>query len=131
MTEALTREKLYHLLQDVYYRGVDAADADAAVQAFTANVRWVHHQVWEHDGHGRGSFREINGRDAVRDFLADRIPQMGVIGISHHVDRVLADGEAGAFRAHVLGPDGVRKPFFGWVEMDGDRIATYIIGPET
>jgi len=44
-----TTDKLYDLLQRVYFDGIDNADAAAAVEALHENVEWIHTQVWERD----------------------------------------------------------------------------------
>ncbi len=127
----MTRDQFHSLLQHVYFDNIDKGDAAAAAEAFVEDTRWVHTQVWEHDGHTRRHSDELNGRDAVRDFLAKRITEMQVVGITHRVHDVILDGNTGAFRASVVGSDGSKsKPFFGWVELEGGRIATYIIAPE-
>ena len=41
-------EKLFHLLQDIYFDNIDTAKADEASEAMHNDVRWVHNQVWEH-----------------------------------------------------------------------------------
>lgn len=127
----MTKDNFYSLLQHTYFDNIDKADAAAAAEAFAEHARWVHTQVWEHDGHTRRHSDELHGRDAIRDFLAKRISEMQVVGITHRVNHVILDGNAGAFRAAVIGPDGEEsKPFFGWVELDGERITTYIVAPE-
>ena len=39
-------EKLFHLLQDIYFDNIDTAKADEASEAMHNDVRWVHNQVW-------------------------------------------------------------------------------------
>jgi hypothetical protein len=121
---------LYELLQHTYFDNIDKANAKGAVEAFNKDALWVHTQVWEHDGHDRRHTDTINGRNSIYDFLAPRISEMQVEGIVHKVNKVLCDGKSGAFRAEVIGKDKVALPFFGWVELDDDKISTYIIHPE-
>ena len=121
---------LSELLQRTYFDGIDTGDATAAVAALHEDVEWTHTQVWEHDGHTRGTADSLHGRDSVREFLAARIGEMQVEGIKHRVKQVITEGDAGAFRAEVMGPTGVSLPFFGWVEIQDGQIITYIVGPE-
>ncbi len=123
-------ELLYHLLQHTYFDGIDNADADRAVEVFNDDALWIHTQVWEHDGHDRRHTDTLNGRDNIREFLARRIGEMQIEGIVHKVNKVLCDGQSGAFRAEVTGPTGDALPFFGWVELTDRKISTYIIHPE-
>ncbi len=123
-------DALYDLLQHTYFDGIDNADAEKAAGAFNENAEWVHTQVWEHDGHDARHTDTLQGRKAIHEFLAHRIGEMQVVGIKHHVHKVLCDGKSGAFRAEVIGPDGDARPFFGWVELENHKISTYIIHPE-
>lgn len=127
--QAVTNEKLLELLQDKYFAGVDGGDADAAVEAMHEDVIWAHTQVWVHDGHDRSKPDVLHGREEVRQFLADRIGQMQVVGIKHKVRHVVTDGKSGAFRAEVVGPSGESKAFFGWVEISDGKISNYEVGP--
>ncbi len=124
-----TTDKLYDLLQRVYFDGIDNADAAAAVEALHENVEWIHTQVWEHDGHSRSKMDKLHGRESVREFLAARIKEMQVEGIKHRLRKVITEGDTGAFRAEVVGPEGVSLAFFGWVEIKDEKIITYIVGP--
>lgn len=127
--QTITNEKLFELLQNKYFDGIDGADADAAVEAMHEDVTWVHTQVWVHDGHDRKSPDVLHGREQVRKFLADRIGQMQVVGFKHKVRQVVTDGNSGAFLAEVVGTSGESKPFFGWVEISDGKISNYNIGP--
>jgi hypothetical protein len=113
----------------VYFDNIDNANADGAVQALHDNVEWVHTQVWEHDGHDRSTVDAIHGRESVHEFLAGRIGEMQVEGIKHNVRKVIVDGDSGAFRAEVIGPEGDSSPFFGWVDIADGLISTYIVAP--
>ena len=131
MTEqTTTKEQLYDLLQLTYFNGIDGANADQAVQALHENIQWVHTQVWEHDDHDRSTTDTLVGRETVREFLARRIEQMQVVGIKHKVGTVITDGQHGAFRAEVVGPTGKSVPFFGWVELEGGKISSYMVMPQ-
>jgi hypothetical protein len=118
------------LLQNVYFNNVDTANAEAAVAALAPDVHWQHTQVWAHDGHDSRHTDRLAGRDAVHAFLAERVTEMQRIRITHHVDDVVTDGERGAFRARVVGPDGSSKGFVGWVEVADNRLKRYIVMPE-
>ena len=127
--QTVTNEKLFELLQNKYFDGIDRADASAAVEAFHEDINWAHTQVWVHDGHDQSAVDVLHGREQVRKFLADRIGQMQAVGIKHKVHQVVTDGKSGAFRAEVVGPSGESKPFFGWVEISDGKIINYSIGP--
>lgn len=126
----ISSDALYDLLQHIYFDGIDNADAEKAAGAFNENAEWVHTQVWEHDGHDGRHTDILQGRKTIHEFLARRIGEMQVVGIKHNVHKVLSDGKSGAFRAEVIGPDGDALPFFGWVELENNKISTYIIHPE-
>ena len=126
----LDRESLFDLLQHTYFDGIDHADADKAVQVFNEDAEWVHTQVWEHDSHDRRNTETLHGRKSIHEFLARRIGEMQLVKIKHKVHSVLCDGKSGAFRAEVVGPEGDALPFFGWVELENQKISTYIIHPE-
>lgn len=126
----MTTTQLQALLQHTYFDSIDQGDADRAVQAFTDDVSWSHYQVWEHHGHVRNRKDAFKGRREVRDFLAARIADMQVEGIRHRVTRVIVQGNEGAFRAEVVGVTGTSMRFFGWVELTGNIISRYIVGPE-
>ena len=96
-------EKLFHLLQDIYFDNIDTAKADEASEAMHNDVRWVHNQVWEHDAHKSNIRDALNGRKEVRDFLRKRIVEMQIEGIIHKVENVVSDGKLGAFKANVIG----------------------------
>lgn len=120
---------LYHLLQETYFDSIDAGDAEAAVTALHEDVEWVHTQVWEHDGHTGRETDTLDGREAVRSFLADRIEEMQVEGIEHKIRDVVGHGDTGAFRAEVVGSDDTTKPFLGLVELTDGEISTYVVSP--
>lgn len=123
-------EQLFHLLQDIYFDNIDNAKADEAVEAMHPQVRWVHNQVWEHDGH-ESSYRDaLNGQEEVRQFLRKRVVEMQVEGIVHKVGTVISDGKLGAFKANVVGQDQTKKPFFGLVELKDNKISYYRVLPE-
>ena len=122
-------EKALHLLQTIYFDNIDSGNADLAVRAMHKDVVWVHTQVWEHDGHNRDSPDTLNGRAELRAFLAERIPEMQREGIEHKVQKVVTDGENGAFQAQVVGPNGDAKDFFGWIELRDGKIGNYRVFP--
>lgn len=126
----ISQAQLHALLQHTYFDSIDQGDADQAVQALTDDVEWSHYQVWEHHGHMRNRADTFKGRKEVRDFLAARIADMQVEGIRHHVSHVIVQDSKGAFRAEVVGVTDKRMRFFGWVELTGERISKYIVGPE-
>ena len=123
------KEEVLHLLQKIYFDNIDSGNADLAVEAMHRDVVWVHTQVWEHDGHNRDSLDTLNGRAALRTFLAGRIPEMQREGIEHKVHNIVTDGEKGAFQAQVIGPNGDAKDFFGWIELRDGRIGSYRVIP--
>ena len=127
---SMTNDQLFNLLQHTYFDGIDGSNADQAVEAMHEEVQWVHTQVWAHDGHDSSTTDTLNGREAVREFLANRIGEMQVEGIEHKVGTVLTDGESGAFRAKVVGTDGSAVPFFGWVSIRDGKISAYMVMPE-
>lgn len=120
---------LLHLLQNIYFDNIDNADADAAVEAMHDSIEWIHTQVWEHDGHDSSFVDNLNGREAVRIFLTERVKEMQVEGIIHKVNKVITDGVSGAFQASVIGTDGTEKSFFGWVEIKDEKISSYRVMP--
>ena len=69
MTDKKYKDQLYHLLQNVYFDNIDNARPDEASEAMHSKVRWVHNQVWEHDGHESGYRDALNGQDEVKEFL--------------------------------------------------------------
>ena len=119
------KEYLFHLLQDIYFNHIDTAKADEAAEAMHNDVRWVHNQVWEHDGHKSSTKDVLEGRNEVREFLRKRVIEMQVEGIIHKVENVVSDGKLGAFKANVIGTDKSKKPFFGLVELKDDKIIYY------
>ena len=80
--------------------------------------------------HARRNTETLHGRKSIHEFLARRIGEMQVVKIKHKVHSVLCDGKSGAFRAEVVGPEGDALPFFGWVELENQKVSTYIIHPE-
>jgi len=127
---SMTQTQLHALLQETYFDNIDGGDAGKAVQAFTEDVAWSHYQVWEHHGHMRNRADIFKGREQVGEFLGARIADMQVEGIRHRVTRAIVQGDEGAFRAEVVGVTGTSMRFFGWVELEGGKISTYIVGPE-
>jgi hypothetical protein len=124
------KEHLFYLLQDIYFNNIDNADADAAIEAMHPQVRWVHNQVWEHDGH-KSSIKDIlNGQDEVKRFLRNRVKETQVEGIIHKVENVISDGELGAFKANVIGTDNTKKAFIGIVKLQDNKIIYYRVLPE-
>ena len=81
MSKNKHEEKLFHLLQDIYFDNIDTAKADEASEAMHNDVRWVHNQVWEHDAHKSNIRDAFNGRKEVREFLRKRIVEMQIEGI--------------------------------------------------
>ena len=128
--QAMSRDHVLYLLQDVYFDNIDSGDADLAVEAMHEDVEWIHTQVWEHDGHSSDDLDTLKSRDALREFLAKRIPEMQVERIEHKVDKVVTDGECGAFRARVVCLDGGAKHFFGWIELKDGKVSSYRVMPQ-
>jgi hypothetical protein len=126
---SMTTEKLFYLLQCVYFDNIDKAKANEAVEAMHDSIEWIHTQVWEHDGHDSSYVDNLNGREAVRIFLTERVKEMQVEGIIHKVNKVITDGVSGAFQASVIGIDGTEKSFFGWVETKDEKISSYRVIP--
>ena len=122
---------LHEHLQRVYFDNVDRADAAAAVQAFTEDVRWQHTQVWPHHGHSARSTDALEGRKALFEFLDERVVQTQEVGIQHKVLDTLANDRMGAFRGCVVGPDGRTRGFLGWVELSDGLISRYVVVPES
>lgn len=124
-------DMLFDLLQHCYFDNIDNGNAKRAVAAFTDNAEWVHTQVWEHDGHYSNKVDTITGRSGICDFLVQRIGEMQVIGFKHKVHQVVCDGQRGAFRASVVMPGTDESvPFFGWVELEENKISFYRVFPE-
>ena len=126
---SMTTEKLFYLLQCVYFDNIDKAKANEAVEAMHDSIEWIHTQVWEHDGHDSSYVDNLNGREAVKFFLTERVKEMQVEGIIHKVNKVITDGVSGAFQASVIGKDGSEKSFFGWVEIKDEKISSYRVMP--
>ena len=126
---SMTNEKLFYLLQCVYFDNIDKAKANEAVEAMHDSIEWIHTQVWEHDGHDSSYVDNLNGREAVKFFLTERVKEMQVEGIIHKVNKVITDGVSGAFQASVIGIDGTEKSFFGWVETKDEKISSYRVIP--
>jgi hypothetical protein len=55
---------------------------------------------------------------------------MQVEGIEHKIRAAVAYGDAGAFRAEVVGEDGGTEPFLGLVELTDGLVSTYVVAPE-
>lgn len=123
-------EDLYRLLQGTYFDAIDAGEPATAARALHEDVEWSHRQVWEHDGHGSDTVDTLVGRESVVAFLASRIEEMQAIGIEHEVKVAICEGTTGAFTASVVGPDGRRQPFLGWVELADALVSTYRVTPE-
>ena len=130
MSKNDNEKHLFQLLQDIYFDNIDTAKADEASEAMHDAVRWVHNQVWEHDGHKSSTKDVLEGRDEVREFLRKRVIEMQVEGITHRVENVVSDGKLGAFKANVIGTDKSKKPFFGLVELKDDKIIYYRVLPQ-
>ena len=126
----MTAEELRAHLQHTYFDNVDTANPEGAVLAFTPDMHWQHTQVWAHDGHDSRHTDRLQGRAALLDFMQARVKEMQVIKIRHRVDEVIVTGDRGAFRASVLGPEGRRLGFLGWVELCDGLIQRYIVVPE-
>ena len=129
MSKNKHEEKLFHLLQDIYFDNIDTAKAAEASEAMHNDVRWVHNQVWEHDAHKSNIRDALNGRKEVKEFLRKRIVEMQIEGIIHKVENVVSDGKLGAFKANVIGTDKSKKPFLGLVEIKDDKIIYYRVLP--
>ena len=129
-SDEVTSEDLYDLQQKKYYDAIDRGDADAAVEALHEDVEWLHTQVWQHDGHTSDETDVLHGREAVREFLAERIPDMQGVDIRHEVLKTVSDGTQGAFYGQVVGPDGTTRGTIAWVEFEDGKIKKYINTPE-
>lgn len=130
MSDEITAEDLYELQQEKYYDAIDRGDADAAVEALHEDVVWKHTQVWQHDGHTSDETDVLHGREAVREFLAERIPDMQGVDINHEVLKTVSDGESGAFYGQVVGPEGTTRGTIAWFEFEDGKIKKYINTPE-
>ena len=122
-------QNVFNLLQNTYFNNIDSGSADNAVDAMHEDVQWIHTQVWEHHGHTNQDLDVLHGRNKLRLFLAQRIPQMQLEKITHEVREVLTNGESAAFRAKVIGPKGNSRHFFGWIELKDGLIASYRVMP--
>ena len=125
----INKEKLFSLLQNDYFDNIDNNNPEGVYAAMHENVKWIHTQVWEHDGHDGSEVDVLTGQKSVIDFLKKRVPEMQIEGIEHKVDKVLTDGKSGSFLANVIGKDGTLKPFFGWVEIADEKIILYRVMP--
>ena len=125
----ITQDKLYSLLQHDYFDNIDNVNAKGASEAMHKDVEWIHTQVWEHDGYDASTIDVLKGRREVNDFLEGRVGEIEKEGIKHRVDKVLTDGKSGSFLANVVGKDGALKPFFGWVEIEDEKIILYRVIP--
>ena len=67
-------------MQCVYFDNIDEAKANEAVEAMHDSIEWIHTQVWEHDGHDSSYVDNLNGREAVKFFLTERVKEMQVEG---------------------------------------------------
>ena len=125
----ITTERLLYLLQQIYFDNIDSARAEEAAEAMHESIEWIHTQVWEHDGHDSNYVDKLKGREAVKEFLIERVKEMQVERITHKVNKVLTDGSSGAFQASVIGVNGEKKSFFGWVEVKDEKIISYKVMP--
>ena len=125
----ITTERLLYLLQQIYFDNIDSARAEEAAEAMHESIEWIHTQVWEHDGHDSSYVDKLKGREAVKEFLIERVKEIQVEGITHKVNKVLTDGSSGAFQASVIGANGEKKSFFGWVEVKDEKIISYKVMP--
>ena len=126
----MDEQGLLALLQRTYFDNIDTGRPERAVEAFHAQARWQHTQVWAHDGHDSRTTDRLEGRDRLLEFLSARVPEMQKIQIRHEVDDVIVSGPRGAFRARVIGPDGRALGFLGWVEIEGQKLNSYLVVPE-
>lgn len=117
------------LLQGTYFDSIDGGDAKTAVEALHEDIEWVHRQVWEHDDYASAHVDIIEGRTAVYELISPRIGEMQEIDIEHKVREAIVEGDRGAFRAEVVGPEGDAEPFFGWVELTDGLISKYVVTP--
>lgn len=129
-SDEVTSDDLYELQQETYYDAIDRGDADAAVEALHEDVEWLHTQIWQHDGHTSDETDVLHGREAVREFLAERIPDMQGVDIRHEVLKTVSDGKQGAFYGQVVGLDGTTRGTIAWVEFEDGEIKKYINTPE-
>ena len=130
MSKEQLEAQLFYLLQKIYFDNIDNSKADEAVEAMHPEVRWVHNQVWEHDGHKSEARDILEGKESVRDFLRKRVIEMQKEGIVHKVNSVSSNGELGAFQADVIGPDKTKRPFFGLVKIKEGKIFYYRVLPK-
>jgi len=128
--EMMSSAQLKKLLQGTYFDNVDRANAGQAVLAFTEDVVWQHTQVWPHHGHNSRYTDQLDGRAALLSFMQERVRETQIVQIQHKVHEAIVTGDRGAFRGHVLGPDGHTKNFLGWVELRDNLIQRYIVVPE-
>ena len=65
----INREKLFSLLQNDYFDNIDNNNPEGVYAAMHENVKWIHTQVWEHDGHDSSGVDVLTGQKSVIDFL--------------------------------------------------------------
>ena len=128
-SEYVTSDDLYELQQETYYDSIDAGDADTAVTALHEDIEWTHTQVWEHDGHSSQKTDVLHGREAVREFLAERIPEAQDEGIEHKVLKCISNGQQGAFYGEVVGSDGRTLGTIAWLEFEDGKVKKYVNTP--
>ncbi len=73
MSKEQLEAQLFYLLQKIYFDSIDNSKVDEAVVAMHPEVRWVHNQVWEHDGHKSEVTDILEGKESVKDFLTRRV----------------------------------------------------------
>jgi hypothetical protein len=122
------KELAFNLFQNVYYGNVDRGDMTAAAQAFHPHVEWSHAQVWAHHEFARGNAILLVGRDKVNAYLAERVPQLREAKITHHVRKMVMEGDTGAFIGAVEGP-GPERQFMVWFELKDNLISHYTLRP--
>jgi len=126
----VTREQALELLQTRYYDGIDRGDMTLAVSALHPDVEWSHAQVWAHHEFERAEASAYHGRDEIEAFLLARRRQLADSGITHAVVDLVLEGDRGAFRGEVTGPDRTTKlPFLVWVEFTDGLISRYDLRP--
>ena len=125
----ITTERLLYLLQQVYFDNIDSARAEEAAEAMHESIEWIHTQVWEHDGHDSSYIDKLKGREAVKEFLIERVKEMQVEGITHKVNKDMTYGSSGAFQASEIAANGEKKTYLGWVEVKDEKIISYKVMP--
>ncbi len=126
-----TAERAYELFEHLYYGHIDRCEMARAAEALHPEIEWSHQQVWAHHEFQRGAPQELHGSDAVREYLAARVPQLREARIRHHVRDMVFDAQRdrGAFLGAVDGPDGRSLPFMVWFELRDDRVKKYVLRP--